>query len=116
MVELVDIKQSDVETLLDNAEKDDHIVFCPTHVIKKDDNLIGYASIGGIITVHWWLDTEKGTAMDTLRIMKTWEDNLREQGITHYQMLCSDSSPYLSKMKKLGYSFVGKSNLFIKEL
>ena len=116
MTDMKLIREEDIEELLDATQADNHIAIAPTHVVRKDGEMIGYASIAGIPLVHWWLDSEKGTAMDTIRVQRACEARALDSGITHYQILCSDDSPYLPKMQKLGYKFVGKTNLFVKEI
>ena len=116
MTQLYEIKPSDCEELINASAADDHIVIFPTHVTRKDGEVVGYCSFGGAPLIHWWLDSKKGTAMDTLRLHKEWEANMKESVVKAYQIACSPDSPYADKMEKLGYKFIGNTNLYIKKL
>ena len=110
---------TDIHQLADlkrEAASDNHICICPSYMVIKDEDIVGYASIGAVPLVHWWLHREKGTAMDTVRVLKQGEEIIKSRGYDRYQVLCSDDSPYLPKMGKLGYTGIGKTNLFMKGL
>ena len=116
MTAIYPISASIMPQLIAEAAKDNHIVIAPTHVIRKGDDIVGYASVGGMPLVHWWLDTKKGTAIDTVRIQKECEKALKNTGVNVYQILCSNESPYILVMEKLGYKLLGQSNLYVKEI
>ncbi len=98
------------------AAEDDHILIAPTHMIEKEGEPIGYVSINGMPMVHWWLHTQKGSAMDTLRIMVQLESEAAKMGINKYQLACADTSPYYPKMRKLGFTSLGDTTLFRKAI
>lgn len=98
------------------ASKDHHDVVFPTHTVKKNGELIGYAGIFSTPVLMWWLDSKKGTARDTLDLLKQIEDLARSRKVGRYVTICSQESPYFKHMNRLGYTKMGSTVMFQKEL
>ena len=104
------------ERLQEAAAADDHVLISPTHFFEKDGKPMGYVSILPCSPVHWWMDSKVGNAFDSLRTIKQLEQEAYKQGIRHYQVAVADTSPYHSKMHKMGFSSLGDTTLFRKTI
>lgn len=106
----------DQEALVKAAERDNHPVFAPTHVVEKHETIVGYLSLGVIPTVILWLDSKEVKAIDSVVVGATFENIMRAQGFQNAIVLCDKTSPFHSKMEKTGYTVLTGTDAFVKKL
>ncbi len=98
------------------ARADAHQVLMPTHVVCRGDEIIGYGSLGALPTLHVWMDSRKAHASDSLRMLETAETLLENTGAKFVLMPCAVESPFTPHMERLGYTKLGPTVLWIKQL
>ena len=98
------------------AAADAHGVINPTHVMVKEGRIIGYLSIGGLPVVQCWFDSKNPHATDSLKMIEHGETVCRTQGIREYAVACAETSPFSKHMERLGYTKLGTTTLWRKEL
>lgn len=102
-------------TLVKVAAQDNHNhVWFPTHLIYKDNTIIGYLSISQ--TVICWIDSKRGTARDTIETIGIVDAILNDRGIKQWMIPCQHNSPYFNHMEKLGFKPMGVNTLFIRSI
>jgi hypothetical protein len=97
------------------ASADQHTVLAPTHLVIKGDEIVGYGSLGGLPTLHLWLDSHKVHAADSLRLLETAEALLADKNVRQVLVPCSEQSPFAQHMERLGFKKLGTTTLFTKE-
>jgi hypothetical protein len=110
------IKATDIDELRKRAALDNHGVWYPTHLIKKDGEISGYVSVCTTPIVNVWLDSKKLVARDSVQLLNTLENVMRMTGRQDYVMPCSPDSPFFPNMQRLGYSVMGENVWFHKDL
>ncbi len=106
----------DVAQLEYLAKLDDHVVVGPTHVVKKDGELLGYISLGSIPMVLLWMDTKRAKVRDSLCVQNFIENMARNGGARQLCIPCATKSPCRPYMDKLGYTSYGQQDLMIKSI
>lgn len=106
----------ELQELVAAAKEDNHDVLFPSHIFRKSGELIGYAGVFSMPILMWWLDSKKGNARDTLEMLKEVEKLARTKQVKRYVTICSENSPYFKHMNRLGYSKLGKTVMFQKEI
>jgi len=105
--------QDDFKATVQAAEADEHIVLNPTHMLVRNNEVIGGWSLGGTPLVTIWNHTQKISARDTM-MMNPVLDSIMKQQTTSYLIACTESSPYNKYMEKLGYGPTWAANLYLK--
>jgi hypothetical protein len=85
------------------AFDDGHASYGVTHVIEKNNEIIGHLSVGGIPTVLVWMHTKKANAFDTHRAMQFFQDELRLRHAKGLIVPCPVGTPLYAYMEKAGY-------------
>jgi len=101
----------ELRDLLLAAASDNHVVIGASHVIRKDGELVGYASIGSVPMVNVWLDSKRVKALDSLRLLRAGEVLARDLGVRQYLMPCAHTSPFFPHMERLGFKRLGFTSL-----
>jgi hypothetical protein len=114
--ELIAIEREDFEELVRLAHEDDHQVVAPTHKVVKHGEIIGYASVNGAPSMHWWLHTKKGKARDTLELLDQVDEEFLKMGITAYLAPVGNQSPYRKILHKIGFEFRCTTSLFFHNI
>src|SRR5688572_15550674 len=52
------------------AAADQHVAIAPTHLVLKGEQVVGYGSLGGMPTMHVWMDTRHTNALDSVRMLE----------------------------------------------
>lgn len=108
------IQPMELEVLKENAAADGHGVWFPTHVAVKDDEIVGYLSIGHVPVILTWQHTKKFTAIDSVKAIGFVEGALCNAPAICFP--CDPESPYMRFLPKAGYKMYSKPvHLFIKE-
>lgn len=108
-------KPEDVELLVKVAKADDHAVLYPTHVVERDNNLLGYISIANVPTVLVWLDTTRSNIRDSHAVMNFYENVVSDRGGQAVIIPCNDKSPFRPYIEQVGYHDL-KVGMFLKQL
>jgi hypothetical protein len=114
--QLQPITAEDLQPLIEAAKKDNHVVLYPTHVIKNNDEIIGYTSVCATPVVMVWADSQKVSAAQSVILLKNLEKELQQSGIKEYLMPCAKDSPYFPHMTKLGFTVLGENVWHFKNL
>jgi hypothetical protein len=96
-----------------NAKKDGHAVFFPTHVLVKDEQIVGYWSLNALPLVLSWQDSKKVLPIDSVKAIGFIEGALCQY--KHICIPCDPESPYIRFLPKNGYQKYTKPvELFVK--
>lgn len=106
----------EIAQLQEAARRDDHYVLAPTHVIRKNGEIVGYWSIDGMPTVHLWHDSQALTARDSVVLNEALNQQIAGMGHNRFVCMCATHSPYYPHIAKLGFKEIFQSNLLIKEI
>lgn len=107
-------RQEDLTELLANAKEDNHAgVYLPTHVSIKDNEIVGYMSLGQFSPVLTWQHTKKVKPLDSIRLLSFMEGAL--SGGRAICIPCDPDSPYNRLLPKAGYvEYTKPVKLYIK--
>jgi len=98
------------------AADDQHIVVCPTHIMVKGHEILGYLSLGGLPVVHAWFDSHHKHALDSLKMIETGEAIFADKGVRQFAVACAEHSPFTPHMERLGFTKLGTTVLWTKKL
>ena len=107
---------SRLKELSEAAAADNHVVLGPTHLVVRGDKIVGYGSLGGLVTLHVWLDSKSVHAGDSVRMLETAEALLADKGAGAVLMPCAENSPFAPHMERLGFKKLGATVLWIKAI
>ena len=105
-----------IAALQSKAAADAHTVIAPSHVMLKGGECIGYLSLGQMPTVQAWFDSHHKHAADSLKMIEMGETILREQGHRVFGICCMENSPFNAHMGRLGFTKLGVTELWVKNL
>lgn len=106
----------EIQRLVTAAAEDDHIVVAPTHIVIKNDEIVGYASLGAIRMVNVWVHSKKVNKFESVRLLNEAENILRAGGAGVVCMPCAEHSPFRPYMQRLGYTPLGQAAYCLKNL
>jgi hypothetical protein len=107
---------ADLPALVEAAKQDDHVVICPTHVITKKGEIVGYVSIGSVWMVNAWVDSRRVNRFESTRLLRESEEVAEQMGGAAICVPCAQTSPFYPYMKRLGYDVLGFSSFNLKML
>lgn len=107
---------SEKDELVKLATEENHIVLHPSHLLMKDEKIAGYCSIGQLPIVMSFFSKRHCKARDSITFIGQCEDFLRAMGQDHYFTTCSDNSPFMRYMPKLGFRDLGTTHLMVKNI
>lgn len=87
----------------------------PTHIIEKNGEVVGYWSINVVPTILAWHKSDL-RSRDTLHMIGTLDSILSDRGVKEYITHLVPSSPYNETFPKLGFTKLGTSILYHKEI
>tara|TARA_R110000824_G_scaffold112387_2_gene261539 strand:+ start:85 stop:465 length:381 start_codon:yes stop_codon:yes gene_type:complete len=106
----------ELEATVEAAKQDNDNMLYPSHIITKDDKIVGGWSLGAIPLVMVWNDREACSARESITHMHTIDAIMNDRGNKQYMIACNPHSPYFDKMEKLGYGKGWPTNLFLKNI
>ena len=115
MITTEHVTQQSLPELSESMLADNHNVVMPTHIIRKDGDIIGSASVGAAPLVWWWMDSKKAKALDSARAMKKLEREYSLLGIKRFFLMCEKSSNYYTKMERLGNQKIGDCAFYYRD-
>lgn len=106
---------NEVEELGQVANEDNHLVIYPTHIARKNGEIVGYCSFA-TPCVYIWSSTKRVTPRDSLALWRQVEDVAVKRGIRAITMPCAPESPYKQYMSRQGYDRLGATEIYIKHM
>lgn len=98
------------------ARADGHTAMTASHLILRDDRIIGYGSIGNVAVINAWMDSKTAKAADSVRMLREAEERCRAMGFEYACLPVSEHSPFLPLVERLGYSNMGWASYNLKNL
>jgi hypothetical protein len=98
------------------AAQDGHIVVCPSHLVMKGSQIVGYGSIGSVPMLNTWVHSKHVNKFESLRLLREAETMLAEGGAKFVILPVAASSPFRKFVGKLGYTTLGDASYNIKRL
>ena len=115
MITITAAQPSHLEELRTEAAKDNHPICLPTHIIHKNGQVSGYISF--VTAMHGWLHTGRINAIETFRtVFPTIDDIAKQHGDKFMFYLTGKQSNLTPYAERIGYSKVGETQLFVKQL
>ena len=102
MTNIRDIKEEDVDELVDLAKKDGHGLWRPTSIIEVDGKIKGSLSIGGVPLITAFISKEVDSPYVFREIMKQGKDTISNAGFQDFLVALNDDSPAFRFMPKFG--------------
>jgi hypothetical protein len=93
MTNVRDIKEEDVEELVDLAKKDGHGLWRPTSIIEVDGKIKGSLSIGGVPLITAFISKDINSPYVFREVMKQGKDALLEAGFQDFLVALNEDSP-----------------------
>jgi len=106
----------ELEATIEAAKKDNDNMRFPSHVITKDDKIVGGWCLGAIPLVMVWNDTKSFSPRDSITQINTIDAIMDDRGKKGYMIACNSNSPYYPQMERLGYGEGWPTNLFFKKI
>jgi hypothetical protein len=103
----------ELQAVLKAAAEDNHAILLPTHVVRKNGEIVGAASLNVVPVMMIWNHSQKVGARDSIQLKHTYDALMEE--ITNgkaYVILCDKDSPYNPMMKSLGYKSFWETEVF----
>jgi len=110
------LSQDVFNELQTEALKDNHKLLYPTHAVLKDGLVSGYVGMCKTPLITYWGHTQRLSARDSLAVFHSIDALAANAGMSQFVTMCSPDSPYREYMGKLGFTSIGTTELFVKEL
>lgn len=98
------------------AADDHHTAVAPSHVVRKDQQIVGHLAINTIPAVSLWLHSQKVRAREAYQVGQFVENFLAGCGARAFMIPCPLNSPLRKYMQEVGYVSAGEHELFLKNL
>lgn len=108
--------KDELDAVLAAAKKDSDGIVLPSHLVEKDGEIVGAASLAVVPVLMVWNSRGKIGPKESLILKQTYEALMEERGIQKYIVLCNKNSPYNPVMKSLGYRSVWETEIFENEV
>lgn len=108
--------EQQLRALIDAAGADNHSLLYPSHLVSKNDELLGAFSLFNSPLLNVWLHSKKISPRESLMLYATVENVARVQGVKSILLPCTDQSPLSKYLAALGYSPICKTTLHQKIL
>src|SRR5437899_3538324 len=109
--------KEEFDELIELAKVDSHGVYHPTHIVKRDEEKIGWFSIGANTPIVFaWLSTKKVTPRESFLLVNGVENHLALAGAVNVAFPVPKDSPFYALMKSMGYQNAGSYDFFVKKL
>lgn len=104
--------QAELDAVLAAAKADNDGCVLPTHVVIKNGEIVGCASLAVLPVMMIWNHTTKINPRDSIQLKHTYDAIMEEKGTKQYAILCNKNSPYNASMKQLGFKPVWETEIF----
>ena len=105
----------ELKLVIEEGKKDNHSLLNPTHVVKKNNEIIGAWSLAGVPLVTAWNKTDSVNKRDSLQIQNIVNALMSEKNQDVYLIACDKDSNYTKFMERVGYKPYWETILYIKE-
>lgn len=99
--------------VLQAARTNNDSIICPTHVVERNGEIIGAASIARIPLLLIWSHRSKISARDSMHLKRVYDSIMETKGYPKYFVACDETSPYNSYMDRFGCEKVCKTQIFL---
>lgn len=99
--------------VLHAASQDNHANIYPSHVVERNGEIIGAASIARIPLLLIWSHSSNVSARDSMHLKRVYDSIMETKGYPKYFVACDETSPYNSYMDKFGCDKVCKTQIFL---
>lgn len=103
---------AEIDALEKAMDGQDSLIVAPTHLVRKDGQIVGHWAINSIPVVQAWHD-DNLINRDSYYLINTLQTTLNDRGINRHMVALSKESPYNSLMHRVGYTLAGNANLYI---
>lgn len=113
------IRDEEREELAKAAKEDgiEIIADLPTHIIRRNGDIVGYFSITMIPYFHFWLHRTKIQPRESFELIFNAGLNIaRGLGWKYCFTPCSDKSPFYSLLENMGTQNLGQVDFLFKQL
>ena len=109
---------ADMEKLAHVAGADKHVLVRPTHIIEreKDDELLGYVSVGAVPMVVMYMRPNTAKARESFQVEQECERLVAASGAPFLCMPCAMTSPFYKYLPRLGFTSFGLHDMFMKAI
>lgn len=104
--------KEEIEAVLKAAREDSDGIVLPSHVVEKDGEIVGAASLAVVPVVMVWSHSKKLGPKESIILKHTYDALMEEKGLPKYIVLCNKHSPYNPVMKSLGFKSVWETEIF----
>ena len=96
----------------DAALADGHALVMPSHVITKNNILLGSLTFMPVSLL--WMDSKQAKAQDSMRLLDRLESHVAISGGKFLCFACMSNSPYYNMMAGRGFNKLCDTTLFLK--
>lgn len=116
MIEVRNFKLADLEPLALATAHDNHVLIRPTHVLIDNGEFRGYASVGVVPTVIFWVDSKNGNGRCVSKLWRTVNEELLVNGATMALFPCQVDSPLRGLLKNRSHASFNNVEMFIRKI
>jgi hypothetical protein len=109
-------KVEDLEELHKLAQDDAHSVVLPSHIVRKNGQIIGSVSVAQVPMVLVYMNTKRSVAIDSYCVSNFFENFLAAHGNKTVCVPCHVKSSLRPYMESVGYKAYGTHDILIKDL
>lgn len=108
--------EQDQQRLKAVAATDGHQVVAASHVVEREGEIVGYASLGRIHLLNVWVHSRAVRARESLALLNLAENLAAEMGQELICVPCAKSSPFYEYMERFGYRNLGQAGFNLKQV
>jgi hypothetical protein len=107
--------QAELDAIMAASKADNDGCLLPTHVVIKNGEIVGCASLAVLPVMMVWNHSTKVGPRDSIQLKHTYDAIMEEKGAKSYAILCNKQSPYNGHMKQLGFKPVWETQIFVND-
>lgn len=109
--------EPELARLVTAARDDGQQVISATHVVRLEDDIVGYFGLGGAVAVTFWLHSKKVHPRQSLGIINVGENLVRAARPEATLLVPLDgTSPFNFVMERLGFTRASPDRVFLKKV
>lgn len=109
------IRPGEFDAVRAAAEADNDGVVFPTHVMRREGEIVGAMGINSTPLLTLWMHRQKTSAFDSIAVLDRVADFMRFTGRTAYAAPCARTSPFYPHLQKLGFRELLDGGFFLRE-
>lgn len=114
MIEIDSECSNDFRLLAELMDEDGHSLPSPTHLFVSHKGVIGACSLAYAPCLFFWMHSTRATKFDSYRAFSKATATLEQMGHSKPILIIENSSPFYEFLNRLGYSILGKGEIFMK--